>query len=55
VAPLRLETGILYERLPLDKRAYFNCVKEVKSEEHVLLFCPLYRDMRETVFEEITE
>jgi hypothetical protein len=28
-------------------------VNEVGSEEHVLLFCPLYSDIRETVFEKI--
>jgi hypothetical protein len=31
----------------------FNCVNEVESEEHDLLFCPLYSDIRETVFEKI--
>jgi hypothetical protein len=52
VAPLRLEIG-RYERLSLDKRTYFNCVNEVESEEHVLLVCPLYSDIRETMFEKI--
>jgi hypothetical protein len=52
LAPLRLETG-RYERLSQDKRTCFNCVNEVESEDHVLLFCPLYSDIRETVFENL--
>jgi hypothetical protein len=52
VASLRLETG-RYKRLSLDTRTCFNCVDEVESEEHVLLFCPMHCDIRETAFEKI--
>ena len=46
VAPLRIETG-RYERL---ERVCFNCVDKIESEEHVLLDCPLYQQIRESWF-----
>lgn len=52
VAPLRIETG-RYERLSLDKRICFNCTAKVENEEHVLLECPLYNDIRRELFGKI--
>ena len=49
VAPLRLETG-RYERIPYDERNCFNCINVVENEEHVLLECPLYNDIRKELF-----
>lgn len=52
VAPIRIETG-RYERLPCDLRKCFNCSEEIETEEHVLLACPLFQDLRETLFEKL--
>ena len=41
VASLRIETG-RYEMMPYDMRSFFT---KVESEEHVLLECPLYKDI----------
>ena len=46
VAPLRIETG-RYERLEEEQRVCFNCGDTIESEEHVLLECPLYQQIRE--------
>jgi hypothetical protein len=54
VAPLRIETG-RYERVLLHQRTCFNCTDTVESEEHVLLSCPLYNDLRESLFETICD
>ena len=51
VAPLRLETG-RYENLAVNQRTCFNCKESVESEQHVLLNCPLYEDLREFVYNE---
>ena len=48
VAPLRLETG-RYERLSPEQRTCFYCTDCIESEEHVLLSCPVYDDLRLTV------
>ena len=48
VAPLRLETG-RYERLSPEQRTCFYCTDCIESEEHVLLSCPEYDDLRLTV------
>ena len=45
VAPLRIETG-RYEMIPYEERYCFNCTNKIESEEHVLLECPLYKDIR---------
>ena len=45
VAPLRIETG-RYEMIPYEERYCFNCTNKIESEEHVLLECPLYNDIR---------
>jgi hypothetical protein len=50
VAPLRIETG-RYKRLQINEHTCFHCVNEVESEEHVLLSCPVYSDLREQLFE----
>ena len=49
VAPLRLETG-RYERLPEDLRLCFSCPDSTENEEHVLLKCPIYNNLRENMF-----
>ena len=49
VAPLRIETG-RYERLEEEQRVCFNCGDTIESEEHVLLECPLYQQIREPWF-----
>ena len=49
VAPIRLETG-RYERLEVESRTCFTCPDMVESEEHVLLKCPLYNNLRESLF-----
>ena len=50
VAPNRLET-VRYERLPIEQRTCFHCNESVESEEHVLINCPLYEDLRYRLFE----
>ena len=45
VAPLRLETGS-YERLSPEQITCFYCTDCIESEEHVLLSCPVYDDLR---------
>ena len=45
VAPIRLETG-RYERLDESDRTCFHCPDMVENEQHVLLECPLYNDIR---------
>ena len=49
VAPLRLETG-RYEGLAVNQRTCFNCNENVESEQYVLLKCPLYEDLQQTIF-----
>jgi hypothetical protein len=51
VAPLRLETG-RYENLDLDRRVCFQCTDQIESEEHVLITCPLYEDIRYYLFKD---
>ena len=52
LAPLRIETG-RYDILEEENRLCFICNDEVESEEHVLLHCPLYQDVREILFTKI--
>jgi hypothetical protein len=58
VAPLRIETG-RYERLEVNERLCFNCsklgVNVVEDEKHVLLQCPGYADIRQSIFNNICE
>ena len=52
VAPLRIETG-RYEMIPYGERYCFNCENKIESEEHVLLECPIYNDIRSELFSKI--
>ena len=52
VAPIRVETG-RYEHLPLESRTCVCCPTEVENEEHVLLVCPLYDDIRDNLFRKL--
>ncbi|MEW8547938.1 MAG: reverse transcriptase family protein, partial [Candidatus Thiodiazotropha sp.] len=54
VAPIRIETG-RYERLSHDLRTCFNCINSVENEQHVLLKCPLYNDLREAMFNVLSD
>ncbi|MCG8048458.1 MAG: reverse transcriptase family protein, partial [Candidatus Thiodiazotropha endolucinida] len=54
VAPLRIETG-RYERLQLNQRTCFHCDNCIESEEHVLLSCAMYDDIREKLFDDISQ
>ena len=54
VAPLRLETG-RYEHLTENRRVCFNCPNEVESEEHVIMDCPVYSDLRSILFAKIAQ
>ena len=52
VAPIRVETG-RYERLALGDRNFFNCTNQLEDEEHVLLHCPIYQEIKQTLFDKI--
>ena len=52
VASLRIETG-RYEMLLYEMRNCFHCVTDVETEEHVLLECPLYNDIRQELFSKV--
>ena len=52
VAPSRLKIG-RYEQLELHHRVCFHCQTEVESEEHVLAQCPLYNQLRRTLYERL--
>ena len=54
VAPLRLETG-RYEHIEERDRLCFNCGSQIETEEHVLTQCPLYSDLREALYGNISE
>jgi hypothetical protein len=47
-APIRIETG-RYECLPVNERKCFIC-DNVEDEQHVLIQCPLYEDLRFELF-----
>ena len=49
VAPLKIETG-RYQSLNIEDRTCFNCLTEVEDEIHVLIKCPLYKDIRNELF-----
>ena len=52
VAPLRIETGS-YENKNVNERVCFICHDQIEDEKHVLLDCPLYADLRESLFNEV--
>ena len=52
VVPFRIETG-RHERLEEENQLCFHCNDAVESEEHVLLHCPLYQDLREILITKI--
>ena len=58
VASLRIETG-RYERLEVNERLCFNCSKlginVVEDEKHVVLQCPGYADIRQSILYNICE
>ena len=49
VAPLRIETGH-FEHRPVHQRLCFHCNGLVQEELHVVTVCPLYKDLRDTLF-----
>ncbi len=54
VAPIKLETG-RYTRTPEDERLGVLCqLNEIESEEHVLIQCPLYCNIRNVLFHAAT-
>lgn len=53
VTPLRIETG-RYEGKNIEERKCFYCnSSSIEDEKHVLLYCPLYADLRVKLFQEI--
>ena len=52
VAPLRIETG-RYENKNVNERVYIICRDQIEDEKHVLLDCPLFADLRESLFNEV--
>ena len=52
VAPLRIETR-RYEMIPYEELYCFNCENKIESEEHVLLECPIYTDIRSELLSKI--
>ncbi len=51
VAPIHIETG-LYEGLAEQEQICPVCdMDEIESEIHVMIFCPLYNDIRATLYE----
>ena len=49
VAPINIELG-RYRNIPCEERFCVQCNNIVESEMHVLLHCPLYTDIRDTLF-----
>lgn len=55
VFPIRVETG-RYRRLPVEQRLCQVChMAEVEHEEHFIVRCPLYADLRRELYHEIKE
>jgi hypothetical protein len=46
------QTG-LYENKYVNERVCFICHDQIEDEKHVLLDCPLYADLRESLFSEV--
>lgn len=50
VAPIRIETG-RYEGLPEESRICSFCdINTIENELHVILYCPIYNDIRQVLF-----
>ena len=49
VAPIRIGTG-RYENLRLSRRLCLICPNSIENEAHVMLYCPLYWDLRLQLF-----
>ena len=52
VALIRIETGRKW-RLALEDRHCFICTNQVEDEEHVPLHCPMYQEIRQTLYNTI--
>ena len=52
MAPLPIETG-RHENKNVNERVCFICHDQIEDEKHVLLYCPLYADLREKLFNEV--
>jgi hypothetical protein len=50
VAPIRLENG-RYKKLSIHERTFLNCTDTEEAEIHVILYCPLYIQFREDLFD----
>ena len=44
-APIKVETG-RYQNLDLSERICCHCTSCIEDEEHVLMICPIYDDLR---------
>jgi hypothetical protein len=42
-----------YENKNVNERVCFICHDQIEDEKHVLLYCPLYADLRERLFNEV--
>jgi hypothetical protein len=42
-----------YENKNVNERVCFICHDQIEYEKHVLLYCPLYADLRERLFNEV--
>ena len=54
VAPIRIETG-RYEGLELKNRICPVCKNDIEDEVHVILHCPVYSDLRKTLFDKAAQ
>ena len=50
-APIKIETG-RYQNLDLSERVCFHCASCIEVEEHVLMVCPIYEDLRMSLVSE---
>ena len=50
-APIKVETG-RYQNLDLSERVCFHCASCIEDEEHVLMVCPIYEDLRLSLIRE---
>ena len=49
--PIKIETG-RYQNLDLSERVCFHCASCIEDEEHVLMVCPIYEDLRMSLVSE---